>query len=302
MDREEPDRPGFIAGLGASVPVVIGYVPAAIAFGVAARGAGLGTTEALLMSLVVYSGASQFAIVGLVAAGVPWLVTAATALVLGLRHVIYGPSPSPHLRGLTPRHSALAAFGLTDEVFAVAASSLPRRPAGLGWLLGLELGTYASWTLGSLLGAAAGAALVGVFPVLAPALSFALPALFVALLVPMMKAPAREMRKPIVASVLAAGAVAASLSLAGLEAWSISAAGVADPAVRPLLADPVLTATAETWLDAGCRPARAAATLHVHRQTLYHRLGRIEALTGLDLADGDARLLLHASLRRARLP
>ena len=75
-----------------------------------------------------------------------------------------------------------------------------------------------------------------------------------------------------------------------------------DPAVRPLLADPVLTATAETWLDAGCSPARAAATLHVHRQTLYHRLGRIEALTGLDLADGDARLLLHASLRRARLP
>ena len=39
----------------------------------------------------------------------------------------------------------------------------------------------------------------------------------------------------------------------------------------------------------------------IHRQTLYYRLGRIEALTGLDLADGDARLLLHASLRRARL-
>ena len=67
-------------------------------------------------------------------------------------------------------------------------------------------------------------------------------------------------------------------------------------------AERVLTATAETWLDAGCSPARAAATLHVHRQTLYHRLGRIEALTGLDLADGDTRLLLHASLRRARLP
>ena len=50
-----------------------------------------------------------------------------------------------------------------------------------------------------------------------------------------------------------------------------------------------------------CSPARAAAALHVHRQTLYSRLARIEALTGLDLADGDARLLLHASLRSARL-
>ena len=229
------ERRGFGQGLSASVPVVIGYVPAAVAFGVAARGAGLDTTEALLMSLVVYSGASQFAIVGLLASGVPWLVTAATALVLGLRHVIYGPSLAPHLRGLTPGRSALAAFGLTDEVFAVAASSLPRRPAGLGWMLGLELGAYASWALGSLLGAAAGAALVEAFPILAPALSFALPALFVALLVPMMKAPTQGTGIPIAFTVLAAGTVATTLHLAGLEAWSIPAAGVAGP-VAGLLA------------------------------------------------------------------
>ncbi len=230
MSREEPER-SFAVGLGASLPVVVGYVPAAIAFGVAARGAGLGTTEALLMSLLVYSGASQFAIVGLVAAGVPWLVTAATALVLGARHVIYGPSLAPHLRGLTPRRSALAAFGLTDEVFAVAASSLPGKPTGLGWMLGLELGAYTSWALGTLLGAAAGAALVGAFPLLAPALSFALPALFVALLVSMMKALAGGTRKPLVATILAAGVVATALHLADLEAWSITAAGVVGPAV-----------------------------------------------------------------------
>jgi hypothetical protein len=75
-----------------------------------------------------------------------------------------------------------------------------------------------------------------------------------------------------------------------------------DPAVVPLLGDPVLTETAETWLDSGGSAGRTAEALCVHRQTLYYRLGRIEALTGLDLADGDARLLLHASLRRARLP
>jgi hypothetical protein len=75
-----------------------------------------------------------------------------------------------------------------------------------------------------------------------------------------------------------------------------------DPAVVPLLGDPVLTGTAETWLDCGGSPGRTARALCVHRQTLYYRLGRIAAVTGLDLADGDARLLLHASLRRARLP
>jgi hypothetical protein len=74
-----------------------------------------------------------------------------------------------------------------------------------------------------------------------------------------------------------------------------------DPAVVPLLADPLLTETAEVFLDGGGSASRAAETLRVHRQTLYYRLARIAELTGLDLADGDARLLLHASLRAARI-
>ena len=46
---------------------------------------------------------------------------------------------------------------------------------------------------------------------------------------------------------------------------------------------------------------RAAAALQIHRQTLYYRLARVAELTGLDLADGEARLLLHTSLKAARL-
>jgi hypothetical protein len=74
-----------------------------------------------------------------------------------------------------------------------------------------------------------------------------------------------------------------------------------DPAVAPLLAEPLLAATAEAFLDSAGSASRAAATLQVHRQTLYYRLARIEELTGLDLGDGEARLLLHASLKAARL-
>jgi hypothetical protein len=74
-----------------------------------------------------------------------------------------------------------------------------------------------------------------------------------------------------------------------------------DPAVVLLLADAVLTETAETFLDCAGSAARASTTLRIHRQTLYYRLSRIAALTGLDLSDGEARLLLHASLKAARL-
>ncbi|TFV85943.1 helix-turn-helix domain-containing protein, partial [Blastococcus sp. CT_GayMR16] len=74
-----------------------------------------------------------------------------------------------------------------------------------------------------------------------------------------------------------------------------------DPVVLPLLSDRVLAETAEVFLDCAGSASRAAAVLQIHRQTLYYRLARIGEITGLDLADGEARLLLHASVKAARL-
>jgi hypothetical protein len=89
---------------------------------------------------------------------------------------------------------------------------------------------------------------------------------------------------------------------AELGAWrTVSALAGPDPAVVPLLADRVLTETAEVFLDCAGSASRAAAALQIHRQTLYYRLARIGELTGLDLADGEARLLLHTSVKAARL-
>jgi hypothetical protein len=91
-------------------------------------------------------------------------------------------------------------------------------------------------------------------------------------------------------------------SWAELGAWrSIAELSGPDPALARLLADPVLTETAAVWLDCAGSPQRAATRLCIHRQTLYYRLGRIAELTGLDLADGADRLLLHLGVRAARL-
>ncbi|MBC2902963.1 helix-turn-helix domain-containing protein [Streptomyces cupreus] len=76
-----------------------------------------------------------------------------------------------------------------------------------------------------------------------------------------------------------------------------------DPAVAPLLspAHRELARTAEVYLDCAGQAARTAAELGIHRQTLYYRLSRVEQLTGLDLDDGEDRLLLHMALKGARL-
>ncbi|WP_395574902.1 PucR family transcriptional regulator [Streptomyces sp. BK79] len=76
-----------------------------------------------------------------------------------------------------------------------------------------------------------------------------------------------------------------------------------DPAVRVLLspAHRELARTAEVYLDCAGQAGRTAAELGIHRQTLYYRLSRVEQLTGLDLDDGEDRLLLHMALKGARL-
>lgn len=76
-----------------------------------------------------------------------------------------------------------------------------------------------------------------------------------------------------------------------------------DPAVRELLdrSHAELARTAEVFLDHSGQAGRTAAALGIHRQTLYYRLSRVEQLTGLDLGEGEDRLLLHMALKAARL-
>ncbi|WP_406145760.1 PucR family transcriptional regulator [Streptomyces sp. NBC_01012] len=88
-----------------------------------------------------------------------------------------------------------------------------------------------------------------------------------------------------------------------LAALPGSADTAPDRAVRPLLTPPhaELARTAEVFLDRAGQAGRTAAELGIHRQTLYYRLARIQQLTGLDLNDGEDRLLLHMALKQARL-
>jgi hypothetical protein len=62
-----------------------------------------------------------------------------------------------------------------------------------------------------------------------------------------------------------------------------------------------LVTTLESYLDNAGAVKETAARLYLHRASLYHRLSRIEKITGLDLTNGEDRLLLHLGLKAARL-
>jgi hypothetical protein len=81
----------------------------------------------------------------------------------------------------------------------------------------------------------------------------------------------------------------------------LSGAELAGLAAEAGALDGELAHTVETYLDRGGQARETAARLGVHRQTLYYRLAKAERVTGLDLADGESRLVLHLGLKAAEL-
>ncbi len=152
------------------------------AFGVTSAGAGLTVLQTCALSLLVFTGASQFALVGALAAGGNPLTAAAGAFFLGVRNAFYGLRLS-QLLALPRFVRPFAAHWVIDETTAVTLAQPTRRSARLGFTVtGLSL--YVLWNLTTLLGGL-GAEAIGDTDVWG--LDAASPAVFLALLAPMLR-------------------------------------------------------------------------------------------------------------------
>ncbi|MCX2971355.1 AzlC family ABC transporter permease [Streptomyces sp. JHD 1] len=176
--RSRADRAVVRDALGVGTAVGL----SGFAFGVTAAGAGLSLPMACALSLLVFTGASQFALVGALAGGGAPATAAAGALFLGVRNAFYGLRLSGLLR-LPGRLRPLAAHWVIDETAAVSLAQPDRRSARLGFAVtGVTL--YLLWNLTTLLGHL-GAAALG--DPAAWGLDAAGPAVFLALLAPMLR-------------------------------------------------------------------------------------------------------------------
>ncbi|WP_432758574.1 AzlC family ABC transporter permease [Streptomyces lydicamycinicus] len=152
------------------------------AFGVTSAGVGLSLVQTCALSLLVFTGASQFALVGALAAGGNPLTAAAGAFFLGARNAFYGLRLSAVL-GYRATVKPFAAHWVIDETSAVTLAQPDRRTARLGFTVtGLTL--YVLWNLTTLAGALGAEALGDTE---AWGLDAAGPAVFLALLAPMLK-------------------------------------------------------------------------------------------------------------------
>jgi predicted branched-subunit amino acid permease len=191
------DRSAFAAGTRAALPVLLGIVPFGVITGVAMVASGIAPLAAMLMSVIVFAGASMVASAQLLAQGTPAALIILATLFINLRFMMYSASLRLHFAELPLRWRLLIAYLQADNVYGltlVRFAEHPQEKAKLEFFLGAATPIWFAWQGAVLAGIVIGA---GVPP--SWRLDFAAPLAFIAMTVPFLR------DRAMIAAALAAG-------------------------------------------------------------------------------------------------
>jgi 4-azaleucine resistance transporter AzlC len=174
----------FRRGAVAMIPLWAGVAPFGLAFGILARAAGYTILQTQAFSLFVFAGSSEVAAVTLTAAGATGVAIVLTALLLNLRHVLYGLSLSGMLRLRSPVLRLLLPSVMTDESYGLTVKEYLEGRGGPAFLAGAGLSLYAAFNIATLIGAVLGGAIPDLQGL---GLDLIFPLTFLALLVPLLR-------------------------------------------------------------------------------------------------------------------
>ena len=145
-------------GVRDGIPIALGYLAVAFTLGIAARNFRIGAFPATLMSLLNFTSAGEFAALGIISAGAPYLEMIFSQAVINLRYLLMSCALSQKLPADTSAfHRFLTGFFITDEIFGVSSS----RPGKLNpfYTYGTASIAIPGWSLGTCLGVILGTAL-----------------------------------------------------------------------------------------------------------------------------------------------
>lgn len=164
-------------------PILLGVVPFGLIAGISAVSVGLTPMHGVGMSIMVFAGAAQLAALQLIGKSAPFLVVAATALIINARFVMYSASLAPHFQEASTGRKALLSYLLTDQAYAFSIRSYTERSEStsgrLSYYLGAALTLWITWQISTAIGAFLGTSIPESW-----SLDFAIPLVFIALLVP----------------------------------------------------------------------------------------------------------------------
>lgn len=171
----------FLEGVKVGIPVAVGYIPIAVAFGLLARSSDIPNYVTMLMSFLIYAGASQFIGINLLALGVSYSEIVMTTFILNLRHFLMTATLSQKIDGeVSKKWRALLAFGVTDETFSVGVLRSDQKMSKY-FIFGLNTIAFFSWNIGTWIGLFFAPSLP---EVIKASMGIALYAMFIGLLVP----------------------------------------------------------------------------------------------------------------------
>ncbi|MHC3439312.1 AzlC family ABC transporter permease [Natrialbaceae archaeon A-gly3] len=199
----------FKAGARDSIGILLGLIPFALVFGIASDGAGLSTIQTIAMSAVIFAGTAQLVTVELIDANAGLAIVIVTGIVINLRMLMYSASIAPHFTDYSKKTRAYLAYFLTDHVYAMSIAEYNEEVRSRNkrlYYLGLGVTIWLVWVATTLVGYALGA---GIPPELN--LMFAIPLVFLAILVPAIE------DAPQVVAALASAVVAIAAALAVAE-------------------------------------------------------------------------------------
>lgn len=208
----------FMQGAKDGFPVVIAATPFGLLFGTLAIENGFTISEAVLMSALVFAGASQMVGIELFGQNIaPWLILL-SIFAVNFRHVLYSATLGRYFKHMSPSQQAIAFFFMTDPQFA---SSEQRGERGekltFAWYMGMAIPLYVFWVAEAWLGAVFGSLITDTE---ALGITFLLSIYFLALL---MSFRGRSLFVPVVA----ASAVSSSIAFVTLGSpWHVSVGGV----------------------------------------------------------------------------
>jgi 4-azaleucine resistance transporter AzlC len=209
-------------------PVLVTVLLVGIPFGIVARQSDLSPAEIMAMSLFVFAGASQFAMVQLLTAGVGWPVIVATVLLINLRHLLMAAALRPYFARVSVARRMAAAYVLTDEAFAMAIGWFRRGRTELAYYATFAVALYILWNTATVIGMLIGPSIgeprrLGI--------DFAITATFIAIVV----LGVRRRSDAIVA--LAAASLASALAYLGASVVAVVTAGALAPLIVLFMRD-----------------------------------------------------------------
>ena len=177
----------FWKGVLAQIPVQLGVVPFGLVFGVLGIASGLTALQTILMSSIIFGGASQVVFAQLWSIGASPIVTGGSVAIINSRHIIYSANISKYISVLSLRWRLTLGYLLTDEAFAISFQEFENRNRFAHYhLLGGGLTLWVFWQISTVTGVFLGANIPTYLN-----LEFAIPLTFIAIILPRLKSIAQ---------------------------------------------------------------------------------------------------------------